>query len=110
MKVDFEEKLKETIELLKKDETLAKRTSRAVLIKAQSYSKPSSNRGVVWLVAAALIALAVLFTTNSVFSPNEEITITEENQENMIETSYPEFEEDIWKETDTLILTTFGSK
>ncbi|TGN20865.1 hypothetical protein [Leptospira idonii] len=106
MKEESKSQLDQVIDRLIQDPDFSKRTAIHVL-KAASSQPKASNHAVWYYVAAAVVFF--IFSVSEFWSfnsetPNYRGTISAE------EVSAPEESEFIWNETDSLILTSFGSR
>jgi hypothetical protein len=110
MKQNYDEQFYQSIQKLKQDPNLARRTASAVLERARE-DKPTAHNGIKFLLLAAA-ALVLVFLMGTNFSKNqEEITeATPQADDYEMEEYIPEDPDDFWQKTDNLILTTFGSR
>ncbi|MDZ4727995.1 MAG: hypothetical protein SH817_17705 [Leptospira sp.] len=110
MNSDFKEKLDQTIQNLSQDQNLTFRTTENVLRKASGLQKPANQISKFWIVAAAAIVIMYLASSNMITIEHQVTELQSPVDDLGQEVFLPEEGDDLWQETDNLILTTFGSK
>ncbi|TGN06547.1 hypothetical protein [Leptospira ilyithenensis] len=111
MNENLKSNLDQTIDQLIQDPQFSKRVASRVLKAAEQRLVPANNGfPIKWIYAVASAFFFAIGISQFLNFEMEEENYSPLSQDSAIEISAPEKSESLWEETDSIILTTFGSR